>query len=145
MNGNACEEGNMDLKTLQDGPPWDWPDGAGAMFLGILRDNHAAESDRLLAAELAGDFSVINTDSEVLAAEEWERGKGDYVGNLINLMWHPPIFSGRGGVAVFVAFKRGRAGAHHRRPGRGTTPSRRNTWPTPSSTAASIARLGGSP
>ncbi len=60
MSGTACEEGNMDLKTLQDSPPWDWPHGAGTMFLGILRDNHAAGSDRLLAAELAGDVTLIN-------------------------------------------------------------------------------------
>ncbi len=73
MSGTACEEGNMDVKTLQDSPPWDWPDGAGTMFLGILRDNHAAESDCLLAAALAGDLTVINADSEVLAAEEASR------------------------------------------------------------------------
>ena len=50
----------MDLKTLRDTPPWDWPEGTGKMFLGILRDDQADESDRLLAAELAGDFTVIN-------------------------------------------------------------------------------------
>ena len=52
----------MDLKTLKDTPPWDWPEGAGKMFLEILRDDQADESDRLLAAELAGDFTVINDD-----------------------------------------------------------------------------------
>ena len=52
----------MDLKTLKDTPPWDWPEGAGKMFLEILRDDQADESDRLLAAELAGDFTVINND-----------------------------------------------------------------------------------
>ncbi len=50
----------MDLKTLKDTPPWEWPEGAGKMFLGILRDGQADESDRLLAMELAGDFIVIN-------------------------------------------------------------------------------------
>ncbi len=50
----------MDLKTLKDTPPWEWPEGAGKMFLGILRDDQADESDRLLAAELAGDFTVIS-------------------------------------------------------------------------------------
>ena len=40
----------MDLKTLKDTPPWDWPEGAGKMFLEILRDDQADESDRLLAA-----------------------------------------------------------------------------------------------
>src|ERR1019366_391094 len=44
----------MDLKTLHDTPPWEWPKGAGKMFLAILRDPKAA------AAALAGDFTVIN-------------------------------------------------------------------------------------
>jgi len=38
----------MNLKTLQDIPPWGWPEGAGKMFLGILRDEKADESERLL-------------------------------------------------------------------------------------------------
>ena len=52
----------MDLKTLYDTPPWDWPEGTAKMFLGILRDDQADESERLLAAELAGDSTVINDD-----------------------------------------------------------------------------------
>ena len=52
----------MDLKTLKDTPPWEWPEGAEKMFLGILRDDQADESYRLLAAELAGDFTVINDE-----------------------------------------------------------------------------------
>jgi hypothetical protein len=52
----------MDLKTLKDTPPWDWPKGAGKQFLGILRDDKARPSDRLLAAELAGDYTVINDE-----------------------------------------------------------------------------------
>ncbi len=52
----------MDLKTLKDTPPWEWPEGAGKMFLGILCDDQADESDRLLAAELAGDFTVISDE-----------------------------------------------------------------------------------
>ena len=50
----------MDLKTLKDIPPWDWPEDAAETFLEILRDSHAPESDRLVAAELAGDFTVVN-------------------------------------------------------------------------------------
>ena len=52
----------MDLRTLRKIPPWDWPEGTGKMFLDILRDDQAAEGDRLLAAELAGDFTVINDE-----------------------------------------------------------------------------------
>lgn len=50
----------MDLRTLGEIPPWDWPEGAGKMFLEILADGQADASDRILAAELAGDFTVIN-------------------------------------------------------------------------------------
>src|SRR6267143_4870606 len=52
----------MDLKTLLDTPPWDWPGDAGRVFQKILIDQRADESDRLVAAELAGDFTVINDD-----------------------------------------------------------------------------------
>src|SRR6266404_3054047 len=52
----------MDFKTLLDTPPWDWPADAGSMFQKILVDRRAKESDRLLAAELAGDFTVVNDD-----------------------------------------------------------------------------------
>jgi hypothetical protein len=48
----------MDLNTLKDTPPWDWPEGTAKILLGILRDEKAAEADRVLAAEMAGDFTV---------------------------------------------------------------------------------------
>ena len=50
----------MELKTLQDRPPWDWPRDAGKKFQKILIDRQADETDRLIAAELAGDLTVIN-------------------------------------------------------------------------------------
>jgi hypothetical protein len=52
----------MDLKTLLDRPPWDWPRNAGRMFRKILMDPWANESDRLVAAQLAGDLTVITDD-----------------------------------------------------------------------------------
>ncbi len=52
----------MNLKTLKNTPPWEWPEGADKVFLGVLLDERADESDRLLAAELAGDFTVINDE-----------------------------------------------------------------------------------
>jgi hypothetical protein len=52
----------MDLKTLLDTPPWDWPKDAGNMFQKILVNRGANESNRLVAAELAGDLTVINDD-----------------------------------------------------------------------------------
>lgn len=56
----------MDWKSLRDVPPWDWPEDAGAQFLRVLKDAAASAEDRLLAAELAGDFTVI--DDEIAAA-----------------------------------------------------------------------------
>jgi hypothetical protein len=50
----------MELKILKDTPPWDWPHDAGAMLLAILRDHRAKQSDRLVAAELAGNFTVLD-------------------------------------------------------------------------------------
>jgi hypothetical protein len=56
----------MNLKTLKDTPPWDWPEGTGKMLLDILRDDRAKEPDLLLATEFAGDFTII--DDELVAA-----------------------------------------------------------------------------
>ena len=52
----------MDLKTLQDTPPWEWPGDAGKRFQKILIDDRANESDRLIAADLAGDLIVMNDE-----------------------------------------------------------------------------------
>jgi len=52
----------VDLTTLIDTPPRDWPNDAGKMFHKILNDSLARESDRLMAAKLAGDSTVINND-----------------------------------------------------------------------------------
>jgi len=51
----------MDLKDLLDTPPWDWPRDAGKRFQKALMDR-ANESDRLVAAELAGDLTVVNDE-----------------------------------------------------------------------------------
>jgi hypothetical protein len=52
----------MDLKVLQDTPPWEWPTDAGKRFQRVLIDRRANESDRLIAVELAGDLTVINDE-----------------------------------------------------------------------------------
>jgi len=52
----------MNIKNLKDIPPWQWPTDAGQMLLDVLQDDQAPGSDRLLAAELAGDFTVINDE-----------------------------------------------------------------------------------
>ena len=50
------------LKALRDAPPWDWPPGAGERLLEIIRDRGATKAERELAADLAGDFTVINDE-----------------------------------------------------------------------------------
>jgi HEAT repeat protein len=52
----------MELKRLQDTPPWEWPEKTGEFFLGYLRDKKADPEDRAIAAELAGDYVVVNDE-----------------------------------------------------------------------------------
>ena len=52
----------MNLTTLKDTPPWEWPEGTAATLLDVLRDDRSAASDLLLAAELAGDITVISAE-----------------------------------------------------------------------------------
>ncbi len=56
---------SAELKALQNAPPWGWPPSAARTLLRILQDEQAADADRLLATELAGDFAVI--DNELVA------------------------------------------------------------------------------
>jgi hypothetical protein len=37
-------------------------EGTGEIFLSVLHDEQATECDQLIAAELAGEFSVINDE-----------------------------------------------------------------------------------
>ncbi len=52
----------MDLEMLNAIPPWEWPNDASALFIEVLRDSEGEESDHLIAAELAGDFTVVNDE-----------------------------------------------------------------------------------
>ena len=52
----------MDLTRLARTPRWEWPPNGGSTLLAVLDDRQAGESDRLLAAELAGEVVVINDD-----------------------------------------------------------------------------------
>ena len=52
----------MDLKSLFETPPWDWPEDAGTLLLRTLVDKQAHEADRIIAAELVGDSAVMNDD-----------------------------------------------------------------------------------
>jgi hypothetical protein len=59
----------MDLKALAELPPWEWPEDTAGQLLGIVRDTKADDTARLVAAELAGEISVINDElAEVLLA-----------------------------------------------------------------------------
>jgi hypothetical protein len=50
----------MDLKALKNTPPWDWPEDTAEKLVSVLRDEQAAEPDRVLATEIASDFTVVN-------------------------------------------------------------------------------------
>ena len=50
----------MHLETFLDTPPWEWPKNAAQIFHSVLVNPHATPSDRLTAAGLAGDYTVIN-------------------------------------------------------------------------------------
>jgi hypothetical protein len=52
----------MDLKALKNTPPWDWPGDTAEKLASVLRDEQAAEPDRVLATEMAGDFTVVNDE-----------------------------------------------------------------------------------
>lgn len=52
----------MDLRALKNIPPWEWPEGTAEKLLSVRRDEQASESDRVLAAEMAGDFTVVNDE-----------------------------------------------------------------------------------
>ena len=52
----------MDLTLLARIPPWEWPPNGGNTLRAVLHNPQAAESDRLLAAELAGEPVAIDDD-----------------------------------------------------------------------------------
>ncbi len=50
----------MDLTSLKDTPPWEWPANAGETLRKVLRDSRSATSDRIIAADLAGSTTVMD-------------------------------------------------------------------------------------
>ncbi len=64
----------MDLKTLKDTPPWDWPEDAGKMILEILvnltgsHDEDITEAiyDALSMAEGSSEDEDYNEDDDLL-------------------------------------------------------------------------------
>ena len=52
----------MDLTLLACIPPWEWPPNGGNTLRAVLGNRQAAESDRLLAAELAAEPVALDDD-----------------------------------------------------------------------------------
>ena len=52
----------MNVKDLLVIPPWEWPGDAGEVILESLTDKQADPSDRLIAADLAGEIVVMNDE-----------------------------------------------------------------------------------
>lgn len=52
----------MKLTVLEEIAPWDWPEDAGETILQALKNDRADAPERLLAAELAGNFVAINDE-----------------------------------------------------------------------------------
>lgn len=52
----------MNLKMLENTPSWEWPEDAVKEILAVLKNPQADIADRLLAAELAGDYTVLDND-----------------------------------------------------------------------------------
>ena len=48
---------NLELKILKDIPPWEWPEDAARIFLGVLRDDQTDESDFVIL-EFAGLYNA---------------------------------------------------------------------------------------
>jgi hypothetical protein len=52
----------MDVNTLANLPPWEWPPESAGVLAGVLSDPNATAKDRLLAAELSGEFVGVGDD-----------------------------------------------------------------------------------
>jgi hypothetical protein len=73
----------LDLTLLKNTLPWEWPPEAGEVLVGIIKDKQAAEADRRMAVDLAGDPVVAGDDIAAVllqvvgAADETEAIRGD--------------------------------------------------------------------
>jgi len=50
------------LQRLHATEPWEWPEDTADLLLTVLKNPAASEKDCLLAAEMAGDLTVVNDD-----------------------------------------------------------------------------------
>ena len=70
------ESRHVDLKALENTPPWEWPKDAGSVIVETLVDRSAPESERVVAAELGGEY-VISSDRMSEALLEIVRDNGE--------------------------------------------------------------------
>jgi hypothetical protein len=56
----SLEITRMTLEDLKETPPWEWPRDTAQRLLAILRDRGASLAGRQLAAELSGDYTVVD-------------------------------------------------------------------------------------
>lgn len=50
----------MNIQKLYDLPSWEWPENADKTILAVLTDDKADHAERMIAAELAGDYTVVD-------------------------------------------------------------------------------------
>jgi hypothetical protein len=53
----------LNLKRLKSIPPWDWPENASAVVIEALTNRQASKGDRLLAAQLAGEYVILSEET----------------------------------------------------------------------------------
>lgn len=61
-NSNHAEDWTMKMDQLAAIPSWEWPSDADRQVLAVLENREAPAADRLLAAELAGNISIMNEE-----------------------------------------------------------------------------------
>ncbi len=59
----------LTLETLENLPPWEWPEGANETVAAALRDRSRGVEDRLKAAAFAGDAVLIDDELALLLLE----------------------------------------------------------------------------
>lgn len=70
----------MDVNSLSDIPPWEWPDDAGETLLDAIRGDAADDEERLLAIEMASSVTVMNDEiAEALLALLRDSNESDVV------------------------------------------------------------------
>jgi hypothetical protein len=59
---SEAQEISMSWQALKDVPPWEWPEDAAKILLGVLLGKGTSDADRRLAVELAGNFTAVDDE-----------------------------------------------------------------------------------